>query len=226
MEVGALTFILGRAGTAYPIHGFAARAGLGDDAFSGMPAPQTCDFHALDLLIRQVWNIHIEQPGCLRGLLPLMQQLHGSRQLHHQLTGTTGCHLNVRPAFFGLRESQSGDAEEITLHGRAHRAGVNRVVAHVGAVVDTRNHQVRPVTEQAGQRDVHTVRRRAIDETKAVGSGMHVQGGMQGQRIAFGAVVDLRCHNLHICNRFEGFIQGDDPRGLVAVVVANENFHD
>jgi hypothetical protein len=54
---------------------------------------------------------------------------------------------------------------------------------------------------------------------------MHVQGGVKGQRIAFGTVVYLGSHNLDICNSFEGVIQGYDARGLVAVVIANENFH-
>jgi hypothetical protein len=50
--------------------------------------------------------------------------------------------LQLGPALVHLREGDGRNAEQIAFHGRAHGARVNRVVAHVGAVVDARDHQI------------------------------------------------------------------------------------
>ena len=60
MKVSAFALVLGWASAAYPVHGFAARAGLRDDALCRVAAAQACDLGGFELVIRQVGNIHIE----------------------------------------------------------------------------------------------------------------------------------------------------------------------
>jgi hypothetical protein len=129
------------------------------------------------------------------------------------------------PALVHLREGNRGNAEQIAFHGRAHGARVNRVVAHVGAVVDARDHQIGPVAKQAGQRDMHAVCRRAVHVAKAVIGLVHIQRCIQRQGIGLGAVVVLGRHHFDVCHGAQRIVQGHDAWGLEAVVIANKNLH-
>ncbi len=72
---------------------------------------------------------------------------------------------------------------------------------------------------------MHAVGGRAVDVAKAIGRRVHIQRRMQRQRIRFGAVVVLGRHHLHLGQILERFIQRDDARRLVTVVVGDEDFH-
>jgi hypothetical protein len=119
----------------------------------------------------------------------------------------------------------AGIPKQITLHGGTHGARVDGVVAHVGAVVDAGDDQIGAVTQQTRQRNVHAVRRRAVDIAKAVGRAVHVERRMQGQRIGLGAVVVLGSDHLNLGNVLERFMERHDARCLVAVVVGDQDFH-
>ena len=101
----------------------------------------------------------------------------------HKFTCALRRHVDMRPAFFSLRKSNRRNAEKITFHRRAHGARVNRVVTHVGAIVDTGHHQIGPVTQQTRQRNVYAVSRRAVDVAKTIRSGLHVHRRVQRERI-------------------------------------------
>ena len=135
-KISTLACLLGRPGTTNPVHDLTARAGLGDDPLSRMTAPQARHLHALDLVVGQIGNIHVEQPGRKRRLRAVRHSLKRWNELTHQLAGAPGRHIDMGPALFGLRKGNGGDAEKIALHGRTDSARVNRVVAHVGAIVD------------------------------------------------------------------------------------------
>ena len=67
VEIGALGIVLGRPGAADPVHGFAVRAGLRDHFLRRMAAPQAADLEGLELFVRQVRDVDVEQPGRVVG---------------------------------------------------------------------------------------------------------------------------------------------------------------
>ena len=95
--------------------------------------------------------------------------------------GQAGCGVDVFPAMGRLRKGDRRDPEQKTFSGRRHGARVQRVVAHVGAIVDARHDQIGPLTEHAGERHVHAIGRRAVDEIKAIGRLLHRQRALQRQ---------------------------------------------
>ena len=76
VKIGALSVVLGRARCANPVHGLAARAGLGNDRFCCMALAQAAHAGRLDLVEGQVGDIHIEQPGRAAHLPVMDQALH------------------------------------------------------------------------------------------------------------------------------------------------------
>ena len=64
------------------------------------------------------------------------------------------------------RNRDRRQSEEAPFHGRGHRAGIEHVVAEVGAVVDARDHHVviDLAFEQARNGEVDAVRGGAVDE--------------------------------------------------------------
>ncbi|OQB99423.1 MAG: hypothetical protein BWX79_03139 [Alphaproteobacteria bacterium ADurb.Bin100] len=218
VEIRALGLVQRGAGGADPVHGLATRIDLRDHRLGRVPAAQAAHLERLDLLQRQVGNVDVQQPGPGADHLLL-------RQLQHDFARLGPRGVEVRPAPLDLRERDCRDAEQVALHRRAHGAGVDGVVAHVGAVVDARDHQVGPVAQQAGQRDVHTIGRRAVHVAKTVGGRLHVEWRMQCQRVRFGAVVLLRRHHFDLGHGPQRLVQRHDAGSLVAVVVGNEDFH-
>ena len=219
VKVRAIAVVLGCTCAANPIHGFATRTGLCNDALSRVAAPQTRDTQGFDECQRLIGNVHVQQPWSPRNMT----------LCHHlldQLTRFGGSRIEMAPALLHLRERHRGNAKQIPLHRRAHSSRVNGVVAHVGAIVDTGHHQVGFVIKQACQGNVHTVSRRSVHITKAVAGLTHVQRRMQGQCVGLGTVVLLRRHNFNATQVLERFVQGHNAGGLKAVVVGNQNIHD
>ena len=218
MEIGSGTVVHGRTGCANPVHGLAPGVHLGDDRLGRMSTPEATHLGRLDLIQRQVGNVHIQQPRTCANQT-LVHHL-----LDHARNGA-GRSIQMRPAFVDLRHRDGRNAKQIPLHGRAHRARIQGVIAHIGTVVDARDHQVRAIAEQTGQGDVYTVRGCAVDVAEPVFGPVNVQRGVQGQGIGFGAVVVLWGHHFNIGNGLECRVQGDDAVGPKAIVVGDQDFH-
>jgi hypothetical protein len=182
--------VLGSAGAADPVHRVAARAGLRDHLLRRVAAAEAADLEGLELAEGPVGMFTFSSqcapsvrwcaPGTAPARAPCARRHRGG------------------PALLDLREGDGRNAEQVALHRRAHRAGVDGVVAHVGAVVDAAHHQVGPVAQQARERDVHAVGRRAVDVAKAVGASLTYSGALQRQRVRLGAVVVLGRDHLDI----------------------------
>ena len=145
--------------------------------------------------------------------------------LQHEVARLGGCSVQMMPIALHLGKGDGRNTKQITLHGGPHGAGINGVVAHVGTVVDTRQHQVRAVVQQPRQGDVDTISRRAIDIAKTIGRTLHIQRCVQGQRIGLGAVVVLGGHHFDRGDVFERLVQRHNARSPKTIVVANKNFH-
>ena len=201
------------------------RALLGDDVFCRVPAPETAQPRGLEIGQRQIGDVDIEEPrlALTVGLMPGAGLL---PQLQHQILGRFGCGLDVLPAFFHLRKGNGGNPEQVPLHGRAHGAGINGVIPHVGAVVDAGNDQIGHLGKQAGEGDVDAVGGRAVNVAKPVGRALHIQRRIQSERVGLGAVVGLGRDHLHVGHAAQGLIKRLNALRLVAVIIAQQNFHE
>jgi hypothetical protein len=161
VEVGAFAAFARVAGRADPVDRFAARIGLADHGLARMASAQPRDDARQLQRIGAVRDVHVQQPG-----RPV--QAHLAQHLFGDGTRGGRRGIDLAPAFLGLRERDRRHAEEIPLHGRSHGAGVERVVSHVGAVVDAREHEVGPLAHHPGQGQVHAVGRRAVDHVHGV----------------------------------------------------------
>ncbi|MNT25438.1 hypothetical protein D3C72_1609570 [compost metagenome] len=133
--------------------------------------------------------------------------------------------FQLTPAFLDLRERHGRNAEQVPLHRRTHRARVDCVVTHVCTVVDAGDNQIGPVAQQAGQRNVHAIGRRAIDIAKPIGGLVHIQRCIQRQCVGFGAVVVLRGHHFHISYRLQRIMQRHNAGRLISIIVTKQYLH-
>ena len=168
VKIGAFSFILGCASPADPIHHVSARALLHDHPLGRMAASQAAQFQGAQCLQRHVRNVDIEQPRRL-----------GHQVLRHHLrndfAGFVRRSLDFAPAFVHLGYRHGRNAKKKPLHGSAHGARIDGVVAHVGAVVDAGYHQIGSVSKQSREGDMNAIGRRAIHIAKAVGCLVHIQ---------------------------------------------------
>ena len=120
--------------------------------------------------IGAVRDVDVEQPGRCRRRL-------GAAPARSRSRATRAAASRCAQPFCDLRERDRRNAEQVAFHRRGDGARVERVVAHVGAVVDAGDDQVGPVLEQPGERDVDAVGRRAVDVAKAVGRRVYTESG-------------------------------------------------
>ena len=186
-----------------------------------MAAAQAADFHAPQLRQRQVGNVDVEQPGLAAGALAHPPGGHAQ----HDVTRLQRGVFKVRPALLHLRKGNGRNAKEIAFHRRSHRAGIQRVVAHVRAVVHAGKHPVGLEIGQDMQPRVDAVGRRAVHKIKAVFRLPHAQRLVQGERITRAAAVAFGGDHAHV-GKFAG-----QPRQQcnapcqIAVVVGNQDIH-
>mmetsp|Transcript_83101 Transcript_83101/g.231204 ORF Transcript_83101/g.231204 Transcript_83101/m.231204 type:complete len:332 (-) Transcript_83101:616-1611(-) len=216
MEVRAFASVLGVARRADPVDGFATRVDLLDDALAGMAPAQARDLARQLVGIGPVGDVDVQQEGPVQ---PARDDLldHAARD--------AGRRVQRAPALFHLREGDRRDAEQIALGGRRDGARVQGVVAHVGAVVDARDHQVGPVAEQAGQCQVDTVRRRAADVAEAIRGTVDIERPVQRQRVGRAAGVLLGRDDVDLAKALAGLHERRQARREVAIVIGNQDAH-
>jgi len=150
MKVRPFARILGIAGGADPVNRLPARVGRLDDALGLVTPTQARDLEALELVIWNVRNIDVEQCRVPERIVSMFFD-------------KTACYprrIRIVPALLARERNGDGrDAQQKTLHGRSHRPRVNRIVTHIGTVIDSRYDHVRQLVEQTGHGKVHTVGR-------------------------------------------------------------------
>ena len=87
----------------------------------------------------------------------------------HEIDGDLRGRFEVAGRLGSEGHRDGWDAEQEPFGRGGHGARVDRVVAHVGAEIDARNHHIRQLVEKAGHCQMHAISRRAIDEKEAVG---------------------------------------------------------
>jgi hypothetical protein len=105
------------------------------------------------------------------------------------------------------------------------------VAREVAPEVDAAHDQVRrlgardPSAEDVVQSEVHTVRRGAAHREPAFPLLAHAQRLMHGQRVALGGPLGVRRDDPDLPDVAEGLGQGEQPDGVDAVVVGQEQAH-
>ena len=84
--------------------------------------------------------------------------------------------LNTHPIPVDLRECDGRNTHQIALHGSANSARVDRIVSHIGAVIDARDDQVRFITKQASQGNMNAISRCTCDVSKTIAGGANIDG--------------------------------------------------
>jgi len=169
MEIGALGIVHGGTSGTDPVHGF-PRGLVCWMTFSA--AWRLPERHSLRLPIWAYGRLGIltlSNHGCVPTRCWRCMDSTSSRALRAALCNSTQSRSTWEKAMAGTPNKKPSMAAPTG-------AGVDGVIAHVGAVVDARYHQVRPVIQQARQGNVHAVCGCAVDVAKTVGRPVHVQG--------------------------------------------------
>ncbi len=185
-----------------------------------MAPAQAADLHRAQLVEREIGNVDVQQPG------HFPDQVLRVHLLDH-FAGLARGRLDFAPPLVHLGKRDGRHAEQVALHGRAHGAGIDGVVSHVGAIVDAGDDQVGPEAQQPGERDVHAVGGGAVHVAEAVGRLVDVQGRMQRERVGLGTVVVLGSHHVDIDagDLAQCGMERHDARRLVAVIVGKKDLH-
>ncbi len=216
MEVGTGSVVARSAGLADPVDRLAARIGRGNDGFGVVALAESRHLGRADFVVRAVRDVHVQQ----HRLRP------GTRDEALDDAAGQPCRaVHMRVPLLDQREGDRRNAEQEALHRRGDGAGIDRVVAHVRAVVDAGDDQVRTLLQQPGDRHMDAIRGRAIDEVKPASRLAHRQWPAQGQRIRRARPVTFRRVDRDF--REIGQDRGErlDARGEVAVVVADQDAH-
>src|SRR5881396_2631734 len=163
VKVGPLARVGRRTRGADPVAGFAARRLRLDHRLRLVPPPEARDAIALELALRDVGHVDVEQPFAERLVAMAPQQLDDY--------GRGG--LEVAADLVRKGHGERWYAQKITFGGASDRTRINRVVAHVGTMIDARDDHLRQVVEQARYGEMDAVGRRPVDEEEAVGSTPH-----------------------------------------------------
>ena len=162
-------------------------------------------------------HVDVEQPRCADGCCGDGAEIRS--------TTTLAAVSKWRPILLVSDTAIDGMPEQIALGRGGDGARVDRVVAHVGAVIDARDHHVRQLVEQAGHREMHAVGRRAVDEQETVGRAAHGQRPIERQRVGRAAAVALGRDDGDLGVRSELSGEAFQTGREVAVVVAEQDAH-
>src|SRR5690606_40277076 len=94
------------------------------------------------------WKILVQTNGAFKRLCNMAPD---------HLPSDMGRRIEMMPTLLGKGEGDGGDAEEKAFGSRRDRSGVQGVIAHTSAIIDSGHDEIRPEVEQTSQCDVHAV---------------------------------------------------------------------
>ena len=153
---------------ANPVNGVPTRVGLRNGRTAGMAAPQSGHVPRRFFQVFNRGHVDIQQPGPVAG---------GRARTASTTRRATRAALSRWPQPRRSGKTQWRAPRTGSFRGRRHRTGVQGVVAHVGAIVDARQHQIRLGNQARSEGQMHAVRRGAGDKMEAAG------GRVNGQRV-------------------------------------------
>ncbi len=122
------------------------------------------------------------------------------------------------------RHGDAGAAEEGSLDGRRHRAGVQDVYPGVGSGIETADDQVGRFLEQFQKGQLDAIGRPALHRPAQRLLGLvfhllHQQRGQQRDGMSHGTLLSCRGDHRHFSQLFELQAQGPQAGGIDAVVI-------
>jgi len=123
------------------------------------------------------------------------------------------------------RYRDRGNAEQESFRCRCHRSRVDGVVAHVGAVIDSGDHDIGQLLQQPRHREMHAIGRGAIDEIGLPARLAHRQWPIESQRIGGSAAVALWRDNRHGSEGSKRLGERDDAGREIPVIVTQQDAH-
>ncbi|MNF99969.1 hypothetical protein D3C84_828900 [compost metagenome] len=174
----------------------------------------------LDLTERQIRHIHVED---------LIGGQRVQHQAPHQQGGIVSRRGEVGPAH--QRDGQGGKTEVASLGRRRHCAGVDDIIPQVGTVIDAGHHHVWLGPHQLVDRQVHAVRRRALDRIALdpIKAGFAEAGDpqrhLQRQGVTRAAAVAIRRHHYDLATGSQRRAEGTNALGVYAIVITDQNSH-
>jgi hypothetical protein len=125
----------------------------------------------------------------------------------------------------GERDRDRRNTEREPLHGGRDRARVEHVLAHVLAVIDAAEHEVRSLRHERFDRDHHAVRRRAIHREPTLAAPHRPEWMMQGERVARRALLAVRGNHGDLAERFGSAHQTLESVGEDPIIVRTKEPH-
>src|SRR5919198_6641123 len=215
-EIGAGAGVGGGPCRADPVRALAARRGELDHGLGLVTLAQARHLDAAQPRGGEIGHVHVEQHRLAERL---------AREPLDELEGDADGALEVLARLAGERDGERRDAEQVAFHGGRHGAGIDRVVAHVGAEVHPRDDHVGREIKQPRHRDVHAIGGCAVNRVVAIGRAAHHQGPVERERVGGPRPIALGRDHGHLAQARERFGEKGDARREVAVVVGDENFH-
>ena len=186
MKIGTRPGILLGTGRPDPVDRPSARVFRLDHRFRLVAMPKPGRDHTLNLFIRQVWDVDVEdRVRCDRVRAQALNQLR--RDPGRGVEETRG----MRGDGYGDRRI----AQKTPLGGRGHGAGIDDIVTHVGTGIDPGHDHVRFRFEQTGDRQMDAVRRRTLYPDETIFELTRTDRLLERQGIAGTAAVAVRRHH-------------------------------
>jgi DNA-nicking Smr family endonuclease len=147
---------------------------------------------------------------------------------HDQFTGysCSGGEVLSRIRMRNERHGNCRQAEKSSFDGRGDCARIEHVIAEIRAIVDSRDNHVVLLVKQTGDRKVHAVCWRAVDEIPVLPIVEDSQWHIQRQRIARPAAIPIRSDDRRRCQGGQCVDEGSQSFGAIAVVITDQNLHE
>ena len=170
-----------------------------------------------DLIARNRGQIDVEQ--CVLG-----EFLHGHDAGEQtRQPGTMALHVLQIEAPVGNGHARNPRGQ--SLHGRRDGPRVKHVLAHVGAVVDPGEHEIRLLRHEGIEREQHAVGRRPVHLVGAVAAACRPQRPVQRQRMRGRALLAIGSDDGHLPQLARGRRQETEAARQDSVIVADQDIH-
>ena len=179
-----------------------------------MTSPKASDAITLQIGIRPVRNIDVEQPRIGRQAVVSMQQFERDPRGG----------IEMRRRFRSQRNRDRRNPEQEPFGGRGDGAGVD--VSSPMLAPWMRDHHVGQMIEQTGDGKMHAIGRRSIHEQEPVRRTPHGQRSIERQRVRSPAAIAFRRDHGDLGVRRECRSESLESRRKVAVVVGKQNAHE
>ncbi len=159
VEVGSRPGLGGRSGSADPIDRIVPRRAHPDNRLRLVAPAKTGHFGATQVAIGDIGNIDVQQHRLGNRI---------AEKTLHQFPRDAAGGIEMITLETGQGKCNRRNTQQKPFGRRGNRSRINRVVTHIGTVINAGNDNIGQVIEHSGNRQMDAIRRRAINEIKSV----------------------------------------------------------